>query len=201
MKRIRGRITSAHAIAMLALFVALGGTGYAAIKLPKNSVGARQIKKNAVSSSKVKNGWLKKRDFAAGQLPSGPRGLQGVQGTPGADGTAAAFARIQADGSLLRALADFPATSKGIEAANVTHPSTGVYCIDLGFRPASAMVSLDNAGFNAPADGAFSVSVATERGNNIKPCTGTDARVRTTKWTDAAAPAFTDHPFVVWFEQ
>jgi hypothetical protein len=43
-------------IAYLALFVALGGTSYAALKLPKNSVGEKQIKKNAVTNPKIKNG-------------------------------------------------------------------------------------------------------------------------------------------------
>ncbi len=40
-------------ISLLALFIALTGTAYAA-SLPKNSVGGKQIKKNAVSSSKIK---------------------------------------------------------------------------------------------------------------------------------------------------
>jgi hypothetical protein len=43
-------------IAVAALFVALGGTSYAAFSLPKNSVGSKQLKNNAVSTSKIKNG-------------------------------------------------------------------------------------------------------------------------------------------------
>ena len=43
-------------ISTLALFVALGGTGYAAFSLPKNSVGAKQLKRNAVTTPKIKNG-------------------------------------------------------------------------------------------------------------------------------------------------
>jgi hypothetical protein len=43
-------------IAVAALFVALGGTSYAAFSLPKNSVGSRQLNNNAVSTSKIKNG-------------------------------------------------------------------------------------------------------------------------------------------------
>jgi hypothetical protein len=38
-----------HHLALFALFVALGGTSYAAIRLPANSVGNRQIKNRAVS--------------------------------------------------------------------------------------------------------------------------------------------------------
>src|SRR5579875_266570 len=43
-------------ISVIALFVALGGTGYAALKLPKNSVGTPQLKNGAVTSAKLKNG-------------------------------------------------------------------------------------------------------------------------------------------------
>jgi len=38
-------------VAYLALFVALGGTSYAAIKLPANSVGSREIKQRSVQTS------------------------------------------------------------------------------------------------------------------------------------------------------
>jgi hypothetical protein len=73
-------------MATIAVFVALGGGAYAAIKLPKNSVGAKQIKKNAVNSAKVKNRSLIARDFKAGQLPAGPAGARGPEGPPGTKG-------------------------------------------------------------------------------------------------------------------
>ena len=41
-------------IALVALFVALGGSSYAALRLPRNSVGGKQLKRNAVASPKVK---------------------------------------------------------------------------------------------------------------------------------------------------
>ena len=80
------RPSPSMAIALIALFVAMGGTGYAAVKLPKNSVGAAQIKKNAVNSSKVKNGSLTPADFQAGQLPAGARGAEGPRGAQGPQG-------------------------------------------------------------------------------------------------------------------
>jgi hypothetical protein len=52
----RPRLTFANVIACLALFIALGGTGYAAFKLPRRSVGTRQLKAGAVTTSKVKRG-------------------------------------------------------------------------------------------------------------------------------------------------
>jgi hypothetical protein len=45
-----------NAIAYLALIVALGGTSYAAINLPANSVGTRQLKGAAVTTNKLANG-------------------------------------------------------------------------------------------------------------------------------------------------
>ncbi len=42
-----------NTIALLALFVALGGTSYAAISLPRNSVGARQIRNHTITPDKL----------------------------------------------------------------------------------------------------------------------------------------------------
>jgi hypothetical protein len=93
----------ANVTATLALFVALGGTGYAAA-VAKNSVGSAQIKPsgvansdikaNAVTSGKVKNGSLLAQDFKSGQLPAGPKGATGATGpagAPGATGATGAF--------------------------------------------------------------------------------------------------------------
>ena len=50
------RPSPAMIVAMLALFVAMGGTGYAVSKLPKGSVGSAQIRNNAVRSKHIKAG-------------------------------------------------------------------------------------------------------------------------------------------------
>jgi hypothetical protein len=42
-----------NTVAYLALFVALGGTGYAAANLPANSVGNRQLKNGSVTPVKI----------------------------------------------------------------------------------------------------------------------------------------------------
>lgn len=70
------RPSPAFVIAIVALFFALGGTGYAVSRLPNNSVTSAQVKDHS----------LLKRDFKQGQLPRGPRGSQGLQGNPGAPG-------------------------------------------------------------------------------------------------------------------
>src|SRR5579871_3064868 len=45
-----------HSVGYVALFVALGGTSYAAISLPAGSVGTRQLRNGAVTSSKLSRG-------------------------------------------------------------------------------------------------------------------------------------------------
>jgi hypothetical protein len=99
---LRRRPSASMVVAFVALLVAMGGTGYAAISLPKNSVGSKQLKSSAVTSSKVKNGSLLKSDFRAGQLPAGPRGLQGpagLQGPVGPQGPAGATNVIVREGA------------------------------------------------------------------------------------------------------
>jgi hypothetical protein len=44
-----------NAIAYAALFIALGGTGYAALSLPAGSVGTRQLRTKAVTGDKLAN--------------------------------------------------------------------------------------------------------------------------------------------------
>jgi hypothetical protein len=54
MRRILRRLPSpAMVVACVALAVALGGTSYAAIKLPRNSVGPAQLKRDAVTATKL----------------------------------------------------------------------------------------------------------------------------------------------------
>ena len=60
----------------VALFVALGGGAYA-ISVPKNSVGARELRRGAVTTSKVRNHSLRATDLKRGLLPA----LGGVRAT------------------------------------------------------------------------------------------------------------------------
>lgn len=69
-----------NGVAYLALFVALGGTSYAAVKLGKNAVKGKNIAANAVTSPKVKNHSLKAVDFKARELPAGAQGPRATGG-------------------------------------------------------------------------------------------------------------------------
>lgn len=91
-----------------ALVVAvLGSTpvGEAALNaLPRNSVGPLQLKANAVTSAKVKNGSLLRADFRSGQIPAGPAGPPGAQGAPGTSGLQTVFTTSAINSSPTRTL-------------------------------------------------------------------------------------------------
>jgi hypothetical protein len=85
MKRLRLSLPSpALVISIIALIVAMGGTGYAALKLPKNSVGTKQLKKNAVTGSKVKNSSLTGSDIKNGSLSGSDLKLSSLGTVPSA---------------------------------------------------------------------------------------------------------------------
>ena len=174
MARITSRLTYANVMASLAMFIALGGSSYAAVKLSKNSVKSPHIKNgqvknadlggNAVTTNKVKDGTLLSTDFKPGQLvagapgPAGAAGAKGDKGDTGAKGDPGAKGDTGAQGpaGTARAYAvvngdaspTFVAThTKNFESVtNVTGLGQGVYCL----KPA--------AGIN-PDEVPFTVSV------------------------------------------
>ena len=83
MKLIRRlpRPSPALVVACVSLVVALGGVSYAAVTLPKNSVGSRQIRKGAVVPSK-----LNKRTLALFGKQSSVSGTGGGVGASGQNG-------------------------------------------------------------------------------------------------------------------
>jgi hypothetical protein len=72
-----------HHVALLALVIALGGTSYAAVQLPKNSVGTKQLRAKAVTPAKLST--KVQTQLAAVGAP-GPAGATGPQGAPGPQG-------------------------------------------------------------------------------------------------------------------
>lgn len=113
LKAAVARLSSAHVLAGFALFVALGGTSYAALKLPRNSVGAAQIRNDSVTSAKIKRGSVGVSDLSASARaatkgdtgtagakgdtgsagPAGSQGSTGPQGQPGQPGPSDVYTR------------------------------------------------------------------------------------------------------------
>jgi hypothetical protein len=98
----RRRPSPSLVIALLALFVSLGGTSYAVSKIgssqvANNSLRSADLRDNSVQSRDIRNRSLLAKDFKRGQLRAGPKGdtgapgpqgPQGLQGPPGSSGGA-----------------------------------------------------------------------------------------------------------------
>jgi hypothetical protein len=81
------RPTYANVCSTIALFLAAGGTAWAAATLPAGSVTTREIQNGTIRGVDVRNGSLTSADFAALTLLRGVRGETGADGAPGAPGT------------------------------------------------------------------------------------------------------------------
>ena len=88
--RFRPRLTYANVMATLALFIALGGSGYAATQLSRNSVGTLQLKRNAVTGVKVRDKSLTGADINESTLTTkaAPTTLKTATGTAPASSAA-----------------------------------------------------------------------------------------------------------------
>jgi len=62
------RPSPALVVALLALIVALGGTSYAAAKLPKNSVGSKQVKDSSLKAKDIGPGAIGAKSIAPGVI-------------------------------------------------------------------------------------------------------------------------------------
>jgi hypothetical protein len=70
-------------LAYTALFLSLGGTGYAAAK-----VTGKDVRDGSLTAAEIRDGSLRARDFRAGDLPAGPQGPAGADGPKGDAGPA-----------------------------------------------------------------------------------------------------------------
>ena len=187
MKKLFARLarqSPAMIVALLALFMAMGGTAIAA---GNALITGRQIKNSSITGADVKNKSLTPKDFkgsvrgargpAGSPGPVGPQGpagapgaqgLQGPQGPAGADGTARAYAYVT--GTTLVA-----AKTKNFTA--VSRPSTGVYCLTpaAGITPANsvAIVTVEWGASGGNALWAFPVDL------NTFQCAANEFAVRT----------------------
>ena len=92
MQRLTARLPSpAMVVACIALAVALGGTSYAAIRLPANSVGTQQLKRGAITGVKVKANTLTGTQINESRLGTVPTA---ARATTAESATSAPVARL-----------------------------------------------------------------------------------------------------------
>jgi hypothetical protein len=171
-------------VALIALFVALGGTGYAATSLTNDGSA------NVAAARRHRRSLRGPRGFRGRTGPQGPAGPVGPQGAQGAAGTAKAFAVVDNAGRVLAGHAS------RIVDANITHPQRGIYCFDLsgiGITQANG-IPVAIADYTDPLTGSGdTMEVATGSASNVCPATQIEV-----KGYDSAA-ALADMGFVVAF--
>jgi hypothetical protein len=117
------RLTFANTVAAIALFVSLGGTGYAALTITgkdvtNGSLSGADIRNNSVRSVDVKDGTLLAKDFKPGQL--------GAQGSAGVADMSNFYDRATSDSRFLGSTAKAVDADKvdGVDAAALTTRGT-----------------------------------------------------------------------------
>jgi hypothetical protein len=211
MKMLQRKLNYANVVATLALFVALGGSAYAAAQLPKNSVGAKQLTANAVTTAKlknaavtaakVKNGTITGAKIDLGSLGTVPSATNATNAVNAANATNAASASNAAalGGSPPSAFATstvvrsatvdvagvlVPAKSDGIGTGNLGHFGEGFYCIH-GLNP-------------APKTAVASVDLGAEQGSTVATGIGAPgAECQVSIYTYSKAGADQNRPFSV----
>jgi hypothetical protein len=118
-----------NVVGYLALFAALGGTSYAAVRLTPGSVTSRALARGAVTHTKLAtnsvdarniiSGTLTRGDFAPGTLAALTNGSKGAAGGKGAAGPAGPAGSAGADGS-----AAIVARARGTAAITAPHGAT-----------------------------------------------------------------------------
>jgi hypothetical protein len=125
--RIIGRRPSpALVISLVALFVALGGTGYAAFAIPRNSVGSAQIINHSVRTADLSRKTVTALEGSRG--PEGPAGAQGPAGPQGDKGPAGAAGTARAYAAVDNTTPSF-VTARTKNFTAVTRVDDGIYCL------------------------------------------------------------------------
>jgi hypothetical protein len=146
--RARRRLSFANVTSAVALFVALGGTSYAAITLPRNSVGSAQIRTHAVKKSEVDKHAVGRWEILPNGVARseirrdavGPSEIRGnaVSSDEVQDGTLQAgdissAGRAALSGVSFRVASTAAGAAAGGNARAIAHTAnTGVYTVDLG---------------------------------------------------------------------
>ena len=189
MSRLRSHVSYANAMATIAVFIALGGTSYAVTQLPRNSVGAKQIRSGGVGASEIHTGAVRStdikdrgvalRDISVGARNSlrGQTGPAGPQGPPGPQVVTLSAAVLPAG--------DF-ARSQGTAGPVSTHTNTGIYKVDFS-RDVTACYAV--ATISRSPTQTTSGEIAAEIGS------GANDKNSVYVYTSDSAGALSDRPF------
>jgi hypothetical protein len=178
------------AVSSVALFMSLGGVGYAATQLPNNSVGAAQLKNSAVTNSKIKDSAVTFKKIEPGAVGTVRANLGQLQArVKGTCGSGQGIGAVDSTGKVTcnTALpAEFGTTNN---SATITGVATGVTSVNL---PAGASyLALANPTATVAGSGTnqrVSVSCTLSVGSNTQTRSATIVTGTSTSTTSASIP-------------
>jgi hypothetical protein len=176
----RFRPSPAMAVALLALFVALGGVSYG---VATGTIGTREIRNNTIRSSDIRNGQVSSRDLrnndvrgtdvrngslTGADLKEATLGKVPSAGQADVAFSPVAYARVAASGDVVES------GSRGVADGNVSVESTSAYCfrgLPFQFRTAQATIDFESSANQVPDLGASAVA-SVALGNPFGDCAG-----------------------------
>ena len=201
----RLRPTPALAVALLALFISLGGVSYG---VATGSIGTREIRNNTIRSSDVRNNTIRSSDIRNntirsseirnGQVRGGDLRDNDVRGVDirngsitGADLNESSLGKVPSAGQADVALSPvayarvaasgdlIESGSRGVGDGNVTVESTSAYCfrnLPLEFKTAQVTIDFESSANQQPDIGASAVA-STALGNPFGDCAGSGVQL------------------------
>jgi hypothetical protein len=162
MKKIKKRSlrpTPALVIAFVALFAAMGGVGYSAVKLMPNSVKTKNLKPAAVTTNKIADGAVTTPKLAVDAVaPNAVNAMNAAKLGGAAPGECQTgwlkasltvnTANIVQDIGTANTVPGFDCASKAADAVTITHEAVGQYTVTFAGNDAGIAIS-SSAGANA----------------------------------------------------
>jgi hypothetical protein len=152
-------LSYANVMATIAVFIALGGTSYAVATLPRNSVGAKQIRPGAVGKSEIRTGAIHSSDLhdrsvglraisrSARRALRGQAGPQGPAGAPGPPGVTLAAA-VDSAGGIAHSVGGATGGRQGVGDYDVVFNRDLQACYAVG-----SLAHVDGGGTAVPSGG------------------------------------------------
>jgi hypothetical protein len=206
---VRPRLSFANVTSMLALFIALGGTSYAAVTLSSNSVTKAHLRTNSVGKSEIRARAVGKSEIrarAVGRSEVGSNTIGASELRTAAVGSndvrdeslaladlapAARTSLAELNGVTFRASGTAAGTLTAGNARSLARTAPGVYAVELGRDVSACQYSADVTGVKNGA--AIEEPTAPGLITASPSATATQVVVRT--YNTAAPPVADDRPF------
>jgi hypothetical protein len=194
---VKPRLSFANVTSMLALFVALGGTSYAAATLSANSVNKSHLRTNSVGKSEIRSRAVGQAEVGSNAIGASELRTSAVGSNDVKDETlgvndltpAARTALADINGVTFRASGTGTGTLTAGNVRSLAHTALGVYTVETGRDVSACQYSADVSGVKNGAT--IETPTAGFEAAAEPSATATQVIVKTYNAADAAA----DSPF------